>query len=133
MNWQEVCERSDLQNLPFKIELNERGQIIMSPAKAYHSIYQGEISYLLRSLTKEGRALAECAIATRKGTMVAYAAWVSQKRLEIIRHETECSVSLRFAWKCFPTATLMRKQRKKSNFILKTVPGKFGFVRRTVI
>ncbi|MDM8549434.1 hypothetical protein QUF72_05115 [Desulfobacterales bacterium HSG2] len=38
MNWQEVCEHSDLQNLPFKIELNERGQIIMSPAKAYHYI-----------------------------------------------------------------------------------------------
>ncbi|RLC08457.1 MAG: Uma2 family endonuclease [Deltaproteobacteria bacterium] len=93
MNWQEVCEHSDLQNLPFKIELNERGQIIMSPAKAYHSLYQGEISYLLRSLMKEGRALAECAIATRKGTKVADAAWVSPKRLEIIRYETECSVA----------------------------------------
>ncbi|GEM_PF-3004535 len=34
MNWQEVCEHSDLQNLPFKIELNERGQIIISSAKA---------------------------------------------------------------------------------------------------
>ena len=93
MNWQEVCEHSDLQDLPFKIELNERGQIIMSPAKAYHSIYQGEISYLLRSLTKKGRALAECAIATRKGTKVADVAWVSPKRLEIIRYEIKCSVA----------------------------------------
>ena len=43
MKWSEVCARSDLQNLPFKIELNEQGQIIMSPVKVYHSAYQGKI------------------------------------------------------------------------------------------
>ena len=32
MNWQEVCEDRSLQDLPFKIELNEYGQIVMSPA-----------------------------------------------------------------------------------------------------
>jgi hypothetical protein len=28
MNWQEICEHPDLQNLPFKIELNANGQIL---------------------------------------------------------------------------------------------------------
>jgi len=37
MQWQEVCEHPSLQNLPFKIELNERGQVLMSPVKVYHS------------------------------------------------------------------------------------------------
>jgi len=37
MNWQEVCEHKSLQDLPFKIELNEYGKIIMSPVKVYHS------------------------------------------------------------------------------------------------
>ncbi len=50
MNWQQVCEHKDLQNLPFKIELNQRGQIIMSPAKVYHSAYQGEIECCPRNL-----------------------------------------------------------------------------------
>jgi len=32
MNWQEVCEIPQLKNLPFKIELNEYGRIVMPPA-----------------------------------------------------------------------------------------------------
>ncbi len=93
MNWQEVCEHPELRNLPFKIELNERGQIVMSPAKVYHSLYQAEITYLLRSMLKGGKTLTGCAVKTPKGTKVADAAWASSERLERIRHETECSVA----------------------------------------
>lgn len=52
MRWQEVCEHPSLQDLPFKIELNEKGEIIMNAVKVIHSLYQGEIEYLLRSLLK---------------------------------------------------------------------------------
>ncbi len=38
MNWQEVCENPNLQNIPFKIELNEYGQVVMSPMKVIHSL-----------------------------------------------------------------------------------------------
>ncbi len=31
MEWKEVCENKQLQDLPFKIELNKWGQIVMSP------------------------------------------------------------------------------------------------------
>ncbi len=93
MNWQEVCEQKNLQNLPFKIELNKRGQIIMSPAKVYHSAYQGEIEYFLRTLLKQGKTLPECAIFTRDGTKVADVVWVSKKRFSIIKKETECSIA----------------------------------------
>jgi len=93
MNWQEVCEHPSLQDLPFKIELNERGQILMSPVKVYHSIYQGKISGLLYSNLEDGEVLAECAIKTRKGTKVADVAWASNERIERIRNEIECSVS----------------------------------------
>lgn len=86
MNWQQVCEHPELQNLPFKIELNGRGQIIMSPAKVYHSLYQAEISYQLRSMLNWGKTLTECAIKTRKGTKVADVAWASLERLEKIKH-----------------------------------------------
>lgn len=51
MKWQDVCENKYLQDLPFKIELNRFGQITMSPAKKKHSVYQGEIEYLLRGTT----------------------------------------------------------------------------------
>lgn len=90
MQWQEVCEHPSLQNLPFKIELNERGQILMSPVKVYHSAFQGKIS---RLLPDNGVVLPECAIHTAKGTKVADIAWCSEQRFKIIEHETECSIA----------------------------------------
>ncbi|KOR29388.1 hypothetical protein TI03_02415 [Achromatium sp. WMS1] len=90
MQWQEVCEHPSLQNLPFKIELNEIGQILMSPVKVYHSAFQGKIARLLPG---DGIILAECAIATLKGTKVADIAWCSKQRFELIKHEAECSIA----------------------------------------
>jgi Uma2 family endonuclease len=93
MQWQEVCKHPSLQNLPFKIELNEYGNIVMSPVKVAHSAFQSEISFLLRSLLKEGRPLTECAIATRKGTKVADVAWASPTVFKQIQRQTECSIA----------------------------------------
>ncbi|MBM4256703.1 MAG: Uma2 family endonuclease [Deltaproteobacteria bacterium] len=93
MNWQEVCEHPSLQDLPFKIETNERGEIVMAPVKVYHSAYQGELGFLLRSLRSDGKVLAECAIHTAKGTKVADVAWCSTERFQQIKDETECSIA----------------------------------------
>lgn len=90
MQWQEVCEHPSLQDLPFKIELNEKGQILMSPVKVYHSAFQGRIAQLL---PKHGVALAECAIKTSKGTKVADIAWCSEERFQKIEREAECSIA----------------------------------------
>lgn len=80
MDWKEVTESPYLQDLPFKIELNEYGQIVMNPVKLSHSVYQGEIIAGLRPLNPDGRLLAECAVWTRKGTKVADVAWFSSER-----------------------------------------------------
>jgi len=90
MQWQDVCEHPSLQNLPFKIELNEKGQIVMSPVKVYHSAFQGQI---IRLLPREGVVLPECAIKTTQGTRVADIAWSSEQRFKIIAHEAECSIA----------------------------------------
>ena len=37
MTWDEICDDPALQDLPYKIETNQYGQIIMSPAKGWHS------------------------------------------------------------------------------------------------
>ena len=60
MFWQEVCENSSLKDLPFKIELNTQGQLLMTPVKVNHSLIQGKIIGLLyRHCCQEGDALAE--------------------------------------------------------------------------
>ena len=69
MNWQEACNHPSLKDLPFKIELDEYGRIVMSPVKLFHAALQGEIEFLLRSLLKGGKTLPECAIKTSKGTL----------------------------------------------------------------
>ncbi len=93
MKWPEVCARHDLQNLPLKIELNEQGQIIMSPVKVYHSAYQGKIAALLYINADGGGVLAVCAVDTEKVTKVADVAWSSRKLFERIKKETECSIA----------------------------------------
>ena len=93
MLWQEVCEHSALKDLPFKIEIDEYGKILMSPVKVCHSAFQGEITFILRSLLKTGRTLPECAIKTSKGTKVADVAWASLELFQIIKDQMECSVA----------------------------------------
>lgn len=93
MRWQDVCEHPGLKNLPFKIELDEYGKIIMFPVNLSHSAFQGEIEFVLRTLLKTEKTLPECAIKTSKGTKVADVAWVSLERFQIIKEEVECSIA----------------------------------------
>lgn len=77
MEWSEVIENETLQNLPFKIELNEWGNIVMSPVSNNHSFIQGVIIEVLHQLKKEGRVFPECSVQTSKGVKVADVAWLS--------------------------------------------------------
>ena len=93
MNWQEVCADPRLHDLPYKIELNERGQILMSPVRLYHSAFQGEIIRYLTQLIDGGKAFPEFAIATEKGTKVADVVWCSDALWQQIKHQAESSVA----------------------------------------
>lgn len=93
MNWQQVCDDPNLRDLPYKIELNERGQILMSPARLLHSAIQGEIIILLKRLLDQGKIFPECAISTAKGTKVADVVWCSPRLWETIKHEAEASIA----------------------------------------
>ena len=39
MNWQEVCDDPILQNLPYKLELNRYGEVVMNVVRMEHSFY----------------------------------------------------------------------------------------------
>jgi len=93
MQWQEVCESQSLKDLPFKIELNDEGKVLMTPVKVNHSILQGKIIGHLYQNIIGGEALAECAIKTQQGTKVADVAWASNALLEKIENEVECSIA----------------------------------------
>jgi len=82
LSWEEICADPRLSDLPFKIETNEYGQIVMSPAKFWHSSMQGKLAGLLWQLRASGIVSTETAIATSKGVKVADVAWASEAFVE---------------------------------------------------
>ena len=79
MTWDEVINNPFLKNLPFKIELNKFGQILMSPASNWHGMLQSDIGYEIRHVRKNGQVINECSIQTSDGVKVADVAWASDE------------------------------------------------------
>ena len=77
MDWHEVCEDPALQDLPYKIELNRFGEIVMSPASNRHGRFQMRVGSLLTARITGGEIISECSIQTREGTKLADVAWAS--------------------------------------------------------
>jgi len=94
MQWKDVVTNPSLRDLPFKIETNEWGQIVMTPAKLMHGKYQLKIGMLLTQFMREaGEATIECAIQTSKGTKVADVAWFSTERWQQVQDEYESPIA----------------------------------------
>ena len=78
MEWREVVEHPSLKDLPFKIETNEWGKIMMAPASDLHGLYQGRIYGMVRAAwRRKAESSTECPVQTSKGVRVADVAWGS--------------------------------------------------------
>lgn len=78
MEWLEVIENPLLQNLPFKIELNKFGKLLMSPASNDHGRIQSRLAAGLLGKLSKGEVITECSIQTSDGVKVADVAWLSE-------------------------------------------------------
>jgi Uma2 family endonuclease len=79
--WQEIVADPTLQDLPYKVETNHRGQLVLSPQTNRHSLQQKAIEKKLDALLSDGEAVPEWAIATAGGTKQADVIWTSDERL----------------------------------------------------
>ena len=77
MRWSDVLNDPSLRNLPYKIELDEHGRILMSPASNRHGIQQAKLVRLLAQMPLDGEIATECSIATHLGVRVADVVWMS--------------------------------------------------------
>ena len=84
MTWEEICDDPLLRGLPYKIETNQLGQLIMSPARSRHGEYQMEIGILLARFLPHGRVGAECAVQTTDGVRVPDVVWTSPERRQSV-------------------------------------------------
>lgn len=78
--WEEITSDPSLRNLPYKVETNQRGQIVLSPHRNRHSAFQEDIQNLLREHAPDGRQPPEFAIATSEGVKVPDVIWSSSER-----------------------------------------------------
>ncbi|WP_198265343.1 Uma2 family endonuclease [sulfur-oxidizing endosymbiont of Gigantopelta aegis] len=82
MEWVEVLENPLLKNLPFKIELNKFGNLLMSPASNNHGRIQSRLAALLLNQRPNGEVITECSIMTSDGVKVADVAWLSDSFIQ---------------------------------------------------
>ena len=89
MDWASVINNPFLKDLPFKIELDKWGKILMSPASNSHGNLQFETGSRIRDAKKgKGKIITECSIQTSQGVKVADVAWASDSFIERFGFET---------------------------------------------
>ena len=81
MNWQEVCDDPSLQDLPYKIELNQYGEVIMNAVRVKHSLYVEKIQMLLKTFLPNGYCPPEFAVGTDDGVRSPDVVWISRERV----------------------------------------------------
>lgn len=77
--WHELIGDPFFRDMPYKIELNKFGQILMSPASNRHGALQYEFGRAIERVKKSGRLIMECSILTNEGVRVADVAWASDE------------------------------------------------------
>jgi Uma2 family endonuclease len=94
LRWHEALGHPQLQDLPFKIETNARGQLVLSPHKPEHSFAQYRIGRLIEEHLDEhaaGRIGMAFAVVTADGTKVPDVVWISSDRAARIPDDAEAS------------------------------------------
>jgi Uma2 family endonuclease len=77
VKWQEVIENPFFRDVPFKVELNKFGQILMSPASNKHGRLQNKVARQIENKKRNGEIILECSILTSEGVKVADVVWAS--------------------------------------------------------
>jgi Uma2 family endonuclease len=77
VKWLELLDNPFFQNIPYKVELNKFGQILMSPASNKHGILQNKVARQIENFKQDGVVIIECSILTSEGVKVADVAWAS--------------------------------------------------------
>lgn len=76
--------------IPFKVELNEKGAIEVSPPTVRHGVVQAFIARELARQRPEGTTITECPVETEIGVRVPDVVWASPEFMQ--RHGTESTL-----------------------------------------
>jgi Uma2 family endonuclease len=79
VKWHELMKNPFFRDVPYKVELNKFGQILMSPASNRHGILQNRVAREIEYEKQSGVVIIECSILTSEGIKVADVAWASDE------------------------------------------------------
>jgi len=88
MQWSEVLGNQHLKDLPFKIELNEFGKILMTPRSNLQGSIQARVAATLLNDMPEGEVITECSIDTSDGVKVVDVVWASTNFMTEFGYDT---------------------------------------------
>jgi Uma2 family endonuclease len=88
VRWNELATDPTLARLPFRIETDRLGRIIMSPPPHFdHTWRAAKINRLLREYLSQGEVLGETPLSTSDGVKVMDLAWVSAEYAQLLEAE----------------------------------------------
>ncbi|MGI8883051.1 MAG: Uma2 family endonuclease [Pyrinomonadaceae bacterium] len=79
VKWQELISNPFFRDIPYKVELNKFGQILMSPNSNRRGILQFKVGREIETAKKSGIIAVKCSVLTSKGVKVADVAWASDE------------------------------------------------------
>ena len=79
--WKQIVDDPVLHDLPYKVETNTRGQLILSPHTNRHSQLQKAVISLIDQHAPSGESYPEYTLATPHGGKVPDVVWMSPERL----------------------------------------------------
>jgi Uma2 family endonuclease len=81
--WLELTHDPLVAAIPFKVELNEKGAIEVSPATTRHALVQAFVVRELARQRREGTTFTECPVETEIGVRVPDVAWASPEFMAV--------------------------------------------------
>jgi Uma2 family endonuclease len=85
--WRQLARDPLMAAIPYKVELNEKGAIEVSPPTTRHAFVQAFLARELARQRPDGTTFTECPVETEIGVRVPDVVWASREFIE--RHGTE--------------------------------------------
>lgn len=130
MKWSEVIAHKELSNLPFKVELNEWGNIVRSPASNRHGYIQTQLVLELNQQKHSGTVFTECSVETSKGVKVADVVWGSSVFFSENGLDTSYQVAPEVCIEIRSPSNTRNEMQEKKISIWQKALRKFGFVMK---
>jgi Uma2 family endonuclease len=116
--WNDICDDPQLQALPYKLELNGDGEIIVNAVRVIHAFYVEMIQRRLRELRPDGFTPPEFPVQTGDGVRSPDVVWISAARKKRTLLENTASIAPEICIEVMSAGNSMRKMLEKRDLYL---------------